>query len=98
MTAINETKVNELLENKEFQDKCAAVKSAEELVQLLADYGTEVSLEDVCAAMATANGDEELTEDALEAVAGGVIKGPIYWIGYLIGKAVSKSKGVCFPV
>lgn len=93
-----EIKMNELMENQELLDRLANVQDAKEAVELLAAYGVEACESDVRQAMTAAGADGELNEDALDAVTGGLIKGPIYWVGYLIGKVVSKNNNACLPI
>lgn len=70
-----EEKIKELVEDQEFVKKLLSCEEPEQVQKLFADNGVEISLEDVKALgkalAAMAESDGELSEDDLEAVAGG---------------------------
>ncbi len=83
-----------LFANQEFVEKIEQAKDNAEIVKLFADNGIEVSEQDIEEVKAMGKNDGELDETALDEVAGGkLIKGPIYWLGYLFGRLVSR--GAC---
>ncbi len=70
--------LKELLSNQEFNEKLSGVKNLTEAIDLLSEYGVEVSEEELESAIKSAeDSSDELEEDALEAVAGGVYLSPV---------------------
>ena len=89
-----ETKDLKFLENQEFIDKFLAAESAEEVQTLFREQGVELSLEDVekigqeiREAYRSQMGEGELSDDAMEQVAGG---GMGDWLLKTVGKKVTK--------
>lgn len=82
-----------LFSDKDFAEKIMQAKNNEEIVKLFADNGIKVTEQDIEDAKAMGENNGELDVAALENVAGGVIKGPIYWLGYLFGRLVTR--GAC---
>lgn len=89
-----ETKDLKFLENQEFIDKFLAAESAEEVQTLFREQGVELSLEDVekigqeiREAYRSQMGEGELSDDAMEQVAGGGLGG---WLLKTVGKKVTK--------
>lgn len=70
-----EEKLRELAQNDEFLNRWKETKSAEEGAALFAEFGVEVSAEELDASFAPVP-DGELEENALEDVAGGRIRFP----------------------
>lgn len=65
--------LNKLVENEEFLNAYHKVESKNELQQLFAQYGVELEKEEVDAFVSALNGgNEELDENALDNVSGGV--------------------------
>ena len=65
-----QAKIAELIENEEFNKKAEGATSTEELVALFAEYGVEVTEEEISSFAARAGA--ELDESNLEDVSGGV--------------------------
>lgn len=67
--------VESMVSNKEFMARAAQVQSTQEIVDLLAEYGVNVTEEQLIEAVEAVEAEygesEELNEEALEAVAGG---------------------------
>lgn len=82
-----------LFADKDFTDKIMQATNNAEIVKLFADQGIEVSEQDIEEVKAMSESNDELDVTALDNVAGGVIKGPIYWLGYLFGRLVTR--GTC---
>lgn len=75
---MNQEKLASLMENEQFTAEMEKAESAEQFQEILALYGVELSLEEIQKEMkqaeeAAENSDGELSEDALEDVAGGII-------------------------
>lgn len=87
------TEVEKLFNNETFVSRIANATNTQEIVKILADNGIEISEEELAKVISEAKQETELDEAALDNVAGGVIKGPIYWLGYFVGWLVAK--GVC---
>ena len=89
-----ETKELQFLDDQAFIDKFLAAESAEEVQALFREQGVELTLEDVEkigqeireATMKNA-GEGELSDDAMEQVAGGGLGG---WLLKTVGKKVTK--------
>lgn len=94
MVELNKTKVEELLNNEEFKVKAIGIKTSEDIVALFNEYGIDITLDDVDTAINVSSYSDELSEDNLDNVVGG-LKGPVYWLGYAIGRLVSKKSGKC---
>ena len=74
LTEKNE-KLVEILQNEQFKLEAQSLQTAEDFQALLAKNGLELSLDEVygfCAQVANSMNQEELSEDALDDVAGGV--------------------------
>lgn len=87
------TEVEKLFNNETFVSQIANATNTQEIVKILSDNGIEISEEELAKVISEAKQESELDEEALDNVAGGVIKGSIYWLGYFIGWLVAK--GVC---
>lgn len=87
------TEVEKLFNNETFVSQIANATNTQEIVKILSDNGIEISEEELAKVISEAKQESELDEEALDNVAGGVIRGPIYWLGYFIGWLVAK--GVC---
>ena len=85
----------ELLNDKDQVAKLENAESAQEVSELLAGKGVEISAEQIEAVMAKDQG--ELSEENLENVAGGAFKfrylNPFYWLGRLL--AAATTSGMC---
>ena len=85
----------ELLNDKDLVAKLENAESAQEVSELLAGKGVEISAEQIEAVMAKDQG--ELSEENLENVAGGAFKfrylNPFYWLGRLL--AAATTSGMC---
>lgn len=64
--------LDKLVENEEFLNAYHKVEAKTELQELFAKYGVELSKEEIDAFVSAVNGNEELDETSLDAVAGGV--------------------------
>ena len=64
-------KLNELLEDPQFVDALSTTKSAEDMARLLGEYGVNVTAEELESLVASVPATGELSEEDLEAVAGG---------------------------
>ena len=67
-----------LMQNEEFNARMEACKTVEEAAEIMREYGLEVTAEQLKAAMA-AQSNGELGEEALENVAGGIIRPWLPW-------------------
>ena len=87
----------ELLNDKDLVAKLENAESAQEVSELLAGKGVEISAEQIEAFMAKEQGEGELSEENLENVAGGAFKfrylNPFYWLGRLL--AAVTTSGMC---
>ena len=88
--------IEELKTDKAFMEKIENAESIAEIVALFKDKGIDVTEEQLEAAADYYGKREELSEDSLERVAGGIVD-PIsislgIVIGVAIGKAISKIK------
>lgn len=76
-------RVNELLVNKDFQQKSQAITTKEEARKLFAEFGVELTTEEVdsvllqLGAMLSAMQSDELSADDLDDVSGGALEIPI---------------------
>ena len=83
---------NALWTNEEFCKKVNDAKSTEEVIQLFADEGVTVTEEQILAAKASEN-EGELTETALDSVAGGCVICRVGgWFVYAVVRAGGGSK------
>ena len=82
-----------LFADKDFIEKIMKAKNNAEIVKLFADNGVEVTEQDIEEVKTMGENNGELDVTALDNVAGGIIKGPIYWLGYLFGRLVTR--GAC---
>lgn len=96
-----QTKVNELLSNQEFVDKLKDMETIDDIAEAFTAEGVEVTADELEKAAADAESGNELDENALEAVSGGVlpfIAGPAIFLGltalgiYIGGKAGNKKR------
>lgn len=86
------TELVEILENEQFQKEVVNVSTPEEMQQLIAVHGMELSVDEVmelCGQIVkTMNGDE-ISEDELDNVAGGVV---------ILGVTIATSKLIALGV
>ena len=83
-------KIQALVNNTEFAQKFEAAASEQEFLNLLKEYGIEVTREDILALLAPAAEGDELGEDMLDNVAGG---GKIWeWVKDRFGRWYQKLK------
>lgn len=76
-----------LSQDETFMEQLEQAASNEEVCELFKSKGLEVTVEDV----EEAKNAKELDESDLDNVSGGfLIKGPIYWAGYLLGRLVAR--------
>ncbi len=67
-------KIDEVLQNEAFKEKILGAKDAAEACQILAEYGIEMTEEKIEKDLKQVEeGSEELEEDDLESVAGGLL-------------------------
>ena len=85
-------KLNELLEDPQFVDALSTTKSAEDMARLLGEYGVNVTAEELEGLVASVPAGGELSEEDLEAVAGGglCVRHWMFILGYILGFAISK--------
>ena len=88
------TKLTQLFQDPSFKKEAEGIKTAEEMQALFAKHGVDYSLDEVyalCEAIAkrmeASNEEGELTEDALEDVAGGIAIGLIIFGVGCVGAA-----------
>lgn len=80
-----EEKINALIGNKEFEEKIALTETTEEIIGVFADYGVVVTEEDLESALVQAkSGSDELNEEDLGNVSGGIVAGCVALGGLLI--------------
>lgn len=77
----NQEKFQELMNDEAFVKTAFCVDTVEEVQKAFADHGVEITPEEIYAigdavSVATST-DEELSEDALDSVAGGILWSPI---------------------
>ena len=77
---MNNEQLAALMENEQFTAEMEKAESAEQFQEVFARYGVDLSLEEIRKEMkqaeeAAENADGELSEDALEDVAGGITFG-----------------------
>lgn len=88
-----QAKLEELMKNEAFADALFSKKSSEEIQKLFAENGLELTAEELAAVTATilqgASGNEELSEDALDSVAGG---GLGWWLAVWYVRYKAKKK------
>ena len=77
-----QAKIAELIENEEFNKKAEGAASTEALVALFAEYGVEVTEEEINDLVASAGA--ELDESSLEDVSGGVGPAVIGTIAFIL--------------
>ena len=79
------TEIKTLMENKEFSEKIALTETTEEVIAVFAEYGVTVTAEDLDAALAAAKvGGDEISENDLDNVAGGVVASCVALGGLLV--------------
>ncbi len=99
--------IEKAMESEEFTEKVAMCNSAEELRSVFSGAGIELSIDEVEGLVANVKerlaGGEELSEEALEGVSGGigfvgalVIVGGAYVAGRLYGAYAKKKLGYCW--
>lgn len=88
---------NEILQDQDLVSRLETAESSQEVSELLAEKGVQITAEQIDTFMAEElNGAEmegELDEAALENVAGGFklrYLNPFYWVGRLLAAAVTK--------
>ncbi len=85
---------NDLLSDAELMSKIERAETSNEVSELLAEKGVDISAETIDAFMRERSELGELSENELENVAGGKFKlrylNPVYWVGRLIAYAVTK--------
>ena len=64
-------------QNSSLQERLQQVKTPEDVLQIAREQGYEISAEDMQVATQAVNSSEELSEEDLEAVAGGISFGAI---------------------
>ena len=71
---MDEKRLGELLSDQKFVDALGAADKAEEVIRIFAEYDMEVTKEDAAALLIARDEapDGELSEDALDGVAGGM--------------------------
>ena len=94
----NEEKIvllEKLTDNDAFLADIAKAESKDQLQEVFANYGLELTCEEVDAFVAKLNNEtaDELNEDALEDVAGGV---DAAWVFKTAGKAIKKVAKFCW--
>ena len=85
-------RLNELVEDRQFAEALGAAESVEDMVRVLGEYGVNVTAEELEGLVASVPATGELSEEDLEAVAGGGLC-VYYWmfiLGYILGFAISK--------
>lgn len=83
-------KFEELMNDVSFQEQLSAAAGPEEVVALFAAKGIDVPVEIAAEVFAPVSADGELSEDALEDVAGGCLGGSILYHLCYIGNRVIK--------
>ena len=85
---------NDLLSDAELMSKIERAETSNEVSELLAEKGVDISAETIDAFMRERSELGELSENELENVAGGKFKlrylNPVYWVGRLLAYAVTK--------
>ena len=99
---IGKEKLQELLNDDAFAEGYAAAETKEDLQKLFADHGVELTMEDIDSLLADIpdekDSDDELTDDALEDVAGGAGLIRIIIGGGILGRRCPRCGGIigCF--
>ncbi len=86
------TELEELFNSETFTSQIANATDLREIVKILAENGIVISEDELAKVISEAKQETELDEAALDNVAGGLIKGPIYWLGYFIGWLVARGQ------
>ena len=88
-------KIEELIANESFCEKVRSASGADEIAALFCQEGLQVTAEDITKLMAsTSVANDELSEEMLENVSGGRIRGLFYWIGYGLGQIFKSKTGI----
>lgn len=86
-----------IINDENMMSRLEKAESAQEVSELLAEKGVSIAPEAIDEFMKQSCDSGELTEDDLENIAGGGFKfrylNPAYWLGRLIGAAITKSAG-----
>lgn len=84
---MDEKRLEELFSNQKFVDALGAANKAEEVVRIFAEHDVEVSKEDAEALLAARDKapEGELSEDALDGVAGGVTWRLLWYVWKTMG-------------
>ena len=94
MTANVQELTNSVIKDEELMARLEKAQNAQEVSDLLAEKGIQVSPEVIDEFMDQQSGAEGLSDEDLEKVAGGGFKlrylNPFYWVGRLIAYAVTK--------
>jgi hypothetical protein len=85
MTELDDKKINELLDDKNFTQGLAQTKSTKDIIALLGKYYIIASEDEINKAKALYSESSELNEDALEGVSGGVNWMFIRRLVYILG-------------
>ena len=84
------------MKSEAFADALFSKKSSEEIQKLFTENGLELTAEELAAVTATilqgTSGNEELSEDALDSVAGGGLGWLAITLGYWYGRYKAKKK------
>ena len=103
-------KAQELFESDAFGKEIETFETVEEIKKALESHGVEISLEEteqICVGIASSQKKDELNEDDLNNVSGGVgfltaiavtaaVWGVSYVTGYVVGKIIKKKTGACY--
>lgn len=76
------SKLVKLGENTEFVDALQNTDSKDEALAVFKSYGVDLSLEELEKMIQTGTGNGELSEEALENVAGGRFNWRVFWKGF----------------
>lgn len=99
-----EDRIKGLLNNESFLNKIKGCKSADEFLNILREYDVDINSEQAEEAYKAfisgtqeADSNKELNEAELLSVSGGkgAPRGIFYWLGYGVGRLLSKKTGVC---
>lgn len=81
-----------VINNETFKAKIESASDLTEVVNILAEYGIETTVEELTEAMPKG----EMSEADLDTVAGGIVRlNPFYWISKWIVGAALDSRGIC---
>jgi len=103
-------KAQALFESEAFGKEIENCETVEEIQKALEAHGLEITLEEteqICVGIASAQKKDELSEDDLDGVNGGIgilgaiavtaaVWGVSYAAGYVLGKIIKKKTGVCY--